>query len=351
MRSPDQIRQLLGLSPDDSLTQDALVPAPATGVGHGLASVTVQPEISPQIIEAILRQPRFNPDPDLNRKLGLESVARWDGDLRVVVFDALVTASAGASAFVPELGWLVDTRGADAAVIIEDPHSHEARYLSAENGDIAIGRVTFEAKPSPAFVFQDPPTLQLPDLESLLLNLGVKSWLQEEIRQRSASTSVLVRAAAVGLTGRLAMGELEEPERLFHSVVSGGPDPFDVLRTWARDLPHEVVTYLESSALEEAGTLGDEIDGLDRLVSQDDLEVVRSALSCRRRRDDLESVAYVLKAQIDTILLDTLQALDRRATAQLSTFDFATDPDAEPPLFGAVSAAQPGAWWGTVWSD
>ena len=353
MRTLDKLRELLGLSAGDSLIEDERLPAPATGVGHGLGSAAIEAELSPQSIEAILLQPNFTRDADLGRRLGLDSVARWDGDARVIVLgDAPVLARAGAAELVPDLGWLIDTRGNTAAVVIEGASSREATYLSADNGALILGHVEYAAPPTSAFVFRDAPQLELPDLGSLLESLGVKRWLRDEISTRAASESVLVRAASVGLTARLAMGELDDPDRVFHAIVGGGTDPLDTLRSWARGLPGEVVTYLEASALDEAELVAGQIDEIEKVFSKDHEEAARTALRSRLRRDDLESVAYVLQqARTDTVLVDALKALDRRATSHLTTYDLVTDADVDPPLFGAVSAAQPDAWWGTVWSD
>jgi hypothetical protein len=353
MRSLDQLRELLGLSAGDSLVEDSRVLAPATGVGHGLGTATVEAGLSAKTIEAILLQPNFTPDPELGRKLGIDSVARWAHDSRLIVLgDAAVSARAGAAELVPELGWLVDTRSDNTAIVVEGSGPRAAKYLAAENGSIALGHVEYGDQPSPPFVFRDPPRLELPDLTHLLEGLGVKRWLRDEVGQRAAAESVLVRAAAVGLAGRLAMGELEDPDRLFTAIVDGGADPLDMLRAWSCDLPADSIRYLEASALDEAGAIGDQIEELERLVSKDETEAARSALSSRRRRDDLESVVFVLRqATAEAVVLDALKALDRRAIAHLTTFDLITEPDAEPPLFGAVSAAQPEAWWGTVWSD
>jgi CheY-like chemotaxis protein len=352
MQSLDKLREALGLSAADSVVEDSRLDAPVTGVGHGLVGAAEEAELSQQTIHAILVQPNFTPDLELGRRLGIDSVARWDGDSRLVVLgDVPVVARAGAAELVPELGWLVDTRGNNAAIII-GTSSREARYLSAENGRIALGHIEYGARSSSSFQFHDVPRFDLPDLASLANSIGIKRWLRDEIAQRSESESVLVRAAAVGLTGRLAMCDLEEPDLVFASIMNGGMDPLDLLRAWAAALPREVVAYLEASALDEAGVLVDQIDELERLVSGDHSMAARSALSARLRRDDLESVAYVLRqACAETLVVDALKALDRRATAHLTALDLVSDDDVDPPLLGAVSAAQPEAWWGTVWSD
>lgn len=353
MRNVDQLREALGLSAADSLVEELRIDAPTTGVGRGLSLAGAEAGLSERAIQAMLAQPNFTPAPDLDRYLGTTSAARWDHDERFVLLgDVPVARSAGAAEDVPHLGWVIDTSGSDAVITLEDVRSHEIKYLSAANGSILLGRIERAMPSTNAIAFREPPRLELPDLRSVLESLGTKRWLRDEIEQRSTSASVLVRIAAAGLTLRLAMSELDDPDRVFNAMVRSEPDPVDVVRTWARSLAHEAIVYIEAAALDEAGTLADQVEELTKLVSTNHTETARLALWLRQRRDDLESVATVLQqAAADTIVIDAMSALDRRASTQLSAFDIVSDPDSDPLLLSAVAAAQPGAWWGTSWHD
>jgi hypothetical protein len=353
MRTVEQIREALGLPTTDVLVEEGRLDAPATGVGRGLSIAAAGTGLSAQAIQAILAQPNFTSDPQLDRYLGTTSAARWDHDPRFVTLgDAPVSRRAGAAEDVPTLGWLIDTRGFDTAVVLEDARSHVTRFLSAANGAVHLGRIEHATPTISTITFREPPPLELPDLGSVLESLRTKRWLRDEIERRSVSGSVLARTAAAGLTLRLAMSELDDPDRVFGAIVSGGADPLDVIRTWASSLALELVAYIEAAALDEAGALADHIEDLTRLVSRDPIEAGQAALWLRQRRDDLESVRVVLQqAAVDLVLVDALNALDRRASSELSAFDMVGDADSDPLLFGAVASVLPGAWWGTAWPE
>lgn len=136
-RSLDEIRALLGLDADETLVVEATLPPPALGIGHGYADA--QRGFAKATLDAMLAQPHFTDDSELADRLGI-GAARWDRDGWIVVLDnASVAASHGAAALVPELGWVLDTRG-EAVVVLSSP---VRRVVVGKHGEIlvvAIGR-------------------------------------------------------------------------------------------------------------------------------------------------------------------------------------------------------------------
>lgn len=351
MSELDQLRALLGLSAQDVVVEDDRVPAPATGIGHGLVSAGWERQSLDEAVSAILRQPGYAEDPALAQAHGLQTLARWHGDPQLVLLgDAPVAIHAGRVAHSDELGWVLDTR-AERSVVVLQPGGADgaAMYVCGERGVLTFGHVTYAIPP---FTFAAEPQLELPGLESMLDRLGVKRWLRDEVHRRARSASPLDRTAAVGLTARLALGALDAPGKLFDALVAGAPDPIDELRVWARALTPALVAHLLAAALDDAAALGDVIESLSGVLLEEEAAARALAVTVRIDRDDLESVAFVLRTAEPAIsLVDALRALDRRAIAHLTTFDLVADADTDPPLLAEVSAAQPDAWWGTAWSD
>ncbi len=75
----------------------------------------------------------------------------------------------------------------------------------------------------------------------------------------------------------------------------------------------------------------------------------RAARSLCERRDDLESVSFVLRAAGKAEVAELLRPIDRRAQAEAMAFGdawFANDSE----RLSAVYLADPDAWWGRAWS-
>lgn len=342
------LHALLGLSDSDQLVERARLPAPTTGVALGFAGVELLS--LDETLAAIAQQPGLFEDAALARALNLDNVVRWNSNPQLVILgDAPILSHQGRVAYSDDLGWVLDTRG-DQLVAVLRGADGGATYVSGARGELEIGQILLGAESVAPFPFTPLEQVPLPALGELMEQLGVQRWLRDEVDQRAASTLPLTRAAAVGLASRLAVTALERPGELFRRIVSGAPDPIDELRTWARGLSPALLDQLTAAALEDAALLGDELEALPRRLTEDDAAAAALALAMRRDRDDLESVAFVLRAaRPDTSLTEALRALDGRASAHLTSFDLVTDPDADPRLLGAVSVAQPAAWWGTAW--
>lgn len=338
-----KLRELFGLDEADELIHEVTLSPPATLLGHGLMAASMT-----ELADELKLLSHFTADPALGRSLGIDAVARWDGDARVIALGAArVTGVRGAAEIVPELGWIIDTRGELSAVVVRAADG-ASRIFAGERGEVTIARLQHARYRS--IPLRELPPLELPALDRLLAQLEVHAWLREAVSVRARAGAYVRCIAAVGLARRLALGAVEVPGRLLDELGTG-VDPLRELDDWARSLPPESVSTLEGMVLDAAQALAEEISAWARQGNDGAPGATAIATLLRTRRDDLESAAYVLRTtRADTPVVDALGALDALAAAHLSAFD-AAGADGEDDLFAAVSAAQPEAWWGTTWTS
>jgi hypothetical protein len=117
--------------------------------------------------------------------------------------------------------------------------------------------------------------------------------------------------------------------------------------SWARGNAY-ALSALEPLALEKAEVLTSEVQELITYLPNEGVLRPDVLLRVARRRDDLESVAWVLhQAKLGRDLEAELARTDREALAQATLIQAELQVD-DSPRFEAVGREEPDAWWGWV---
>lgn len=246
----------------------------------------------------------------------------------------------------------VDARGdrpAGVALLIRG----QAWLVRAERGELEVVSASREPLPLGLAAAAQPslPVLESPDIAALVGAHPVAEWLLEGARALAASPSLLDRAAAAGLLGRLADAEVSAPQLALELRLGGDVGPAARVRTWAAGLGDALVAELRRCLFVELGVLGDALEAFatDGAVTEEDARARgRAALGLRLRRDELESVAQVLRARLDESRREELEqalfAVDRLGWLCLDALD-CVDDAMVPRLLRSVGWRTQRAWW------
>ncbi|MDY0063411.1 MAG: hypothetical protein RBU45_26645 [Myxococcota bacterium] len=196
-----------------------------------------------------------------------------------------------------------------------------------------------------------PPVLEIPAPTELLAGCCAQPWLTAEATRLAGSPSLVDRFAAVGLLARLFVPNVDPEERVAELAAAldrGGSLPLVRSREYVQALPAPLLRELEASALERVLALEQELERLPEVVAGQ----AETAGSLGRRlllaRDDLESVATLLRlAGAGELLTEELVALDREAEALVDLFDELGPAFGDEPRLQELAWQQPEAWWGT----
>lgn len=342
---------LAGLDENAALTELGSAKHPAPAVAFGLATEAQAP-----LIERILLAPQ-------PLELALPAIAGarffgWGGDPSVYLVSVPGCAARSVGA-VRELddanpGTLViDVRQAAASVVLSnDDGEWLVRFEGAQSTQYRISRPGAPAAGTSAQAeFEGTvygrPALPTPSIGELVGVFTVdpwlagQEWLVDGIMPLLASSSPRDRAVGVGRLARLASPSpgtdavkiiLEDPSQ---SIASH-------CRRWLTSaMTVEAAAWIEAAALSEADSLLDAIDAwLD-----DPPDDRQEFLPFAHRRDDLESIAFVLAGGVHTELAATLKRLDERIDVHMSVL---VGLDLDDDRLSTVAWVEPDAWWGLV---
>lgn len=276
--------------------------------------------------------------------VGFESSMEREGFVKLVGVEADVLPLAGAVRIVEGLGRgcgvLLDGHGEGSAV----------RLIGASGEVVAVARGgTFRlyrvdrTERTRASTQSRATEVSVP-WEAFLADRSCASWLREHVVEAARSPVLIERVGAAGTLGRLWM-PTSAVERA--SVLRGGFEtPVDRVRTWARGLDSATRDRL-GRRVEEA--LGDLHDALAALEDRNDpSEAARLTANLCRRRDTLESVAFVLRgANSMGSLPSDLRQFDAQARSRMQWFVVDDDLRGDP-LLAAAALENPSAWWGSL---
>jgi hypothetical protein len=231
---------------------------------------------------------------------------------------------------------LLDLRAGKSAGVLVDTAEGQM-LIHAGPGGVTVSVVGDEGTFGAWEAWQSlPDTLSVvaPSLAELTGGHFCEPWLQARYQALSSVQHPVAQLAAPGVVVRLWMPRPAER--------ASAPDPSSVVAKWVRALPLRELEATERLAVERAGVLRQELDGLPddgELSSQD---VIRLAYE----RDVLECMVTVLwLAGRGRELGSEANATDDAAVTSLSNLPISEELEADP-LLRAVSISEPDAWWG-----
>jgi hypothetical protein len=351
---PAEVCEALGFSPATRLVIEEDAPAPDTGVGHGATEMAAS-SLDEVIKAGFLARPQFNqarvrPLPHHAEHV---EIKRWGANPGIVVFEhpGLRLTSYGEVRFEPG-ALVVDCRSADAYV--RDPDGGWVAVCTRNH--LIIGHVPHESEgdePSaemrrfPELPPQAPLEVTPPGVDELAAGVALPGWLRNQARDLLEIAAPRARIAGVGLLLRLWTPDNAGAvrERLSHDLLEGTGGPAPVVERWAARVDPAVWPRVERAALEEVDRLIGDLDVLKSTLVDRPGIAAASALAWIYRRDDLESIAAVLRLVASADLLhDALGRLDDAAAARHSIWSLC--PRLDDERLRAVYWQEPEAWWG-----
>ena len=353
-RRLDELRVLLGLGADERLEERGGVEAPAIPVARGLQAAPEAPAgagLDPGLLDRLRAEAHLTPAAGVREWLRAGRAAWWDADPHVWVLTGLQepVVARGAVASTAEGEWVLDGRGDGAVLRIPTDEGDQvvaARGRSLTVLDVRPGEEDAWTRRVRAAPRAPRLEVEMPAPTEWLGATRASAWLIEEAETLHAAPGLFERVASAGLVARLAAGATEDdPARLLDGLLSGEPGPAARVRRWAEDAPEAVLEALAGELQAEAAALADDLEALDGLVSALPADAPGVAQALRRRRDMLESAAWVLGMRGRAAAAEpALAALDRAAATHASALALAgTEAD---DLLASVAWQQPDAWWG-----
>jgi hypothetical protein len=154
-------------------------------------------------------------------------------------------------------------------------------------------------------------------------------------------------AVAAGHTIRHHQGR--DNAALADALLTGDAlDPFEPARPWARSLSGETLSAIEGLAIAEASLVGELLNDYADFTPNSRVEAVSEVLNITTRRDNLESVAVILReARHATLLEEALRELDTIGDRVVHTTPlpplYLNDTDEEH--LWRIATGSPGSWW------
>lgn len=216
---------------------------------------------------------------------------------------------------VPDLCWACEEAGCDS-----DGECVRTDFEDEECEDLVV-------PPAPTGAFAPV------DVDQILGAFAVRADLRESVDQLVALGDLTSAAVAVGRLGRRALGEVADPDGALARACRGEETPIERARAWASGLSIGARSALVEAAMEGFGELHDAVDAFVAMVPERPAAAADAKAVLARRRDDLESLLWVVGFDSDLAL--AADDLDRYAVAAMRR------------RIGAAPSAwhEPGAWW------
>jgi len=182
-----------------------------------------------------------------------------------------------------------------------------------------------------------------PFLKELCVGFKFPEWFLERVQRLSTSEDVFERIVSVGLIARYAAALSCRPGEVLQDLIAGRESPGYRASTWARAMTGSELDDVERLLLEAADILRSDLLELGEIAVVDADTVKRTVLVVCLRRDELESVSWVLRAAgRQDVVNYMLGAIDEEASRHVSMLDLAVDDD----LISTIAWQSPEAWWG-----
>jgi hypothetical protein len=357
---PAEILSWLGLARGERLVEIRTDEAPGSPVGRGLVAQASSVGSSgdglpPDLLSAMDGQPRFGDELPYDEHIAPARARPWLEEGRVVLLEGVADKperTLGTAGPGPGHSWILDGRSGPAAVVLRTAEGPLVMW--AGGGRVGLAYVETAADPWTerlrTFTPTKEPALPEVDVLSFVVGATVRPWLSDLARAMAKSPSAVERTAAIGLVGRLAGGEVEEPGKLMEALLAGESGPRARAMAWAREHGPRLADVVLRHAVEEAGLIVEELavlrERVENALSPADREGADAlAQALCLRRDDLECVSFVLSAAgVGEELDELLAEVDREAESEQSIFAVVADQIDDRRL-SAVAALEPDAWW------
>lgn len=272
----------------------------------------------------------------LEQYLSGAQLVRWSRDCDVVMLSMkshVDIVFAGECSWLSQECLLIDARTRPAHAVWS--HGEQRCLLRFNRGEVTLFKATLASIPAP-------------DIDSFLGQAGAQQWLVELARGMAQSQSSFQKAAAAGVLARLwsspdKTGRLRTREWL----SAGHEDPTAAAVRWVQELGHERRELIESLALRELNALERSLDDLIDVALEDPDAANAIGRSWLHRRDDLQSVLFLLRrADAGGALARAVVKLDERADRHQELWRL-LELHADERL-RAISWQEPDAWWGLL---
>lgn len=344
-----ELRNALGLPEEAELRPVDQADSPSTVEGLGFAGSAALAQVMGELTAApyaaepvrLAGQTDLRPPGDLRR---------WTRDPGVFLID-----TSGLEARVHGGG----TQGLGEDVLVVDARERTTWVrLTGSGGDIvwsldrtravllqvesAPGSLQRVAQAEPAAL----PELEAPALEAMTGGQPIEAWLRTETQALASSPSLLDRAAAVGMLGRL--WSAASPERRSVEALLSLRLPGPEARAWMAAQPVAIREALVASAVAEADHLAETLPALERAVLEGAEGARAQARAWVAQRDALESVHFVLDDCPEVpVISAALARLDVRAATFHGVWSL-LDAWEDDPVLLEVSWREPDSWWGRL---
>lgn len=350
----DLARAAFGLGESDSFQEVVAEPIPPSRAGHGLMTTEEDEPFDDRLVDRAIASGNFDTLEKLPQDPFRFRVRRWADQPGILFLEY-------AEDLLPVRGlwrrlqpgaYAVDTRSRPAFFFLASGDRDYA--LSLCQGDVFLDQVMRTRSGSlgkmaswrpPAFT-----EVVLPGIGELLKGEPCADWLENEAGLLECSPSIVDRLAALGMLVRLwspppggraaeiVRGILENRTPTLSARVRGALA--DIAPVFLREVEHLAVL--------ETDVLGDRLEALHDAVAVEDAQAPSLLNSLVLRRDDLESVAVVLRlGEAGEQLGDALDGLDRRARHSLYAFSLLPAP-ADSDRLRTVAWKEPLAWWASL---
>jgi hypothetical protein len=232
----------------------------------------------------------------------------------------------------------VDAREPGAAAIFGDV------VVVVDEHAVSVSRVRSAVQKLMTWEPRPPVSISALGADALTGGRPTAAWLRDAATVLASSSGAFERSAAVGLIGRLWISDSLANETFDDALVGRGPA--FTARAWFDALSEDIKREIDRQACDESDSWLDALEHLplegDALCDRDVVRRVVYALL--QRRDDLESIAFLLDGQLpEAELPHQLSRLDREASTQFSyLLGFSFDDDAR---LSTVAWQEPNSWW------
>lgn len=271
---------------------------------------------------------------------------RWSGARQVAVVEPLPPGS-------------VSTRGnvieRDDRLVFPGSSPGHARLICAHgdfviesrDGTVRVLELLGTAAPLDLLAAAGPPPVPAPNLGAMFDAYELQPWLRKLAGELAASPSDVDRFAAVGVAVRLRESRPDDAAAALAAALADPSSlPLAKASSWVATLTEETLEETETLAAEEAWRLADDVRR-DTGPGEDDASDGSELLRLAHRRDDLESILFLLRKATPArgdLLSAALQNLDAQVSRKLVIP--ASAPALDDVRLAAICWQDPMAWWG-----
>lgn len=243
---------------------------------------------------------------------------------------------------------LLDSRRRPACLRLDQ--GDIAWLLQFHLGNFTLSKSQPRAQPAQASAWTpaDPPVVPIPDVRAWLALCPGEPWLRDASEQLASEEWDLARTAAAGLLARLwSPASHASPSERSRYLSPDFEGPAWMAMEWFSALPPETRGSVERSALFEVGALQERLQEFEQVAMEDPDQAAALGRSWLHRRDDLQSVLFLLRrSETGAVLDEGLGGLDEQA-ARFPSFWALLELEDDERL-RAVSWQEPDAWWGQL---